>query len=56
MSKETTERVARIAAIGIKHPETLTFEEIKALAASCLAQVEDERIDEGNEPDEPAGE
>jgi hypothetical protein len=40
MSKESSKRAAKIAAIGIKQPQTLTFEEIKSLSASVLAQKE----------------
>ena len=42
MSKETSKRIAKIAAIGIRKPEVLTHSEIKSLSASVLAQKEKE--------------
>jgi hypothetical protein len=54
MSKETSKRVASIAAKGIKNPTSLTEAEIVSLCASVLAQKEkikqlgEEKIDEGN--------
>lgn len=41
--KATSSRVSRIAARGLKKPETLTPEEIQAVCASALAQDETSR-------------
>jgi hypothetical protein len=38
--KETSKKVARFAAKGLKHPEALSPDEIKAVCASALAQSE----------------
>lgn len=43
-TESTSKRVATIAARGLKNPETLTLDEIQAVCASALTQVED--IDE----------
>lgn len=40
MSKETSQKLASIAARGIRKPDSLTEKEIKSLSASVLAQKE----------------
>lgn len=42
MSRITSPKVARLAAKGIQHPDDLTDDEVKALAASALVQAEHE--------------
>jgi hypothetical protein len=37
----TSQRVARLAAIGAKHPERLTLDEIRAVCGSALTQAPD---------------
>lgn len=40
MSKETSARVAKLAAAGLKSPRSLTLGQIKEVCASALAQRE----------------
>ncbi len=39
-SKQTSARLSKIAAKGLRRPERLTLDEIRALCASCLSQDE----------------
>ena len=41
LNERTSARIARLAAIGVKHPELLTARELQSLCASVLTQVSD---------------
>jgi len=41
LGETTSQRIARLAAIGVKNPELLTLEEIQAICGSALTQAPD---------------
>jgi hypothetical protein len=41
LGETTSQRVARIAAIGVRHPERLSLEDIKIVCGSALTQAPD---------------
>ena len=42
-NEKTSSRIAKIAAKGLKHPESLTEMEIREIAGSALTQVPDHK-------------
>lgn len=42
MSKETSAKIAKLAAMGLKNPKLLSWSEVKKICASALAQREAE--------------